>query len=606
MQTQKEKRGFLYCDIAAVVCGLALFSYFFATARLMIGSQDELFYFTVPQRILQGDLFFIHEWHFSQLSLIFNILPYWVYTAVTGGTQGLILCMRYLYIAVDLIFYAYLYVKLRRFRFAGLVSALFFCALFPQAICSGSYYLFSTMAFTALCVLLLVDSPRAGAVKTLFAGVLLACAVLAEPLLIFVFLLYFLLVVLRALSAPRHKLQLIEALANVLNTKTFLLLLAGAFSVFTVFMAYLLFSGTLRRLPEVLPYLLKDTVYTGAGLFNGEKLSDAVGFFGALPLVGLLLSVCACAAYRIMKKKSRTLRFAAFTALCAFAALCYVHAAFSANYMLMVEFHEVPVLFFGPAVCLLCDEKNSRIEALAAAGLLFSFFVDLSSANVLGSGGKIVFIACALRLPVFLRELFAPVPARGKTGKKPARAPVPRAVKALVFAAAGVSCLCFFLWNAGFVYCEGFMKPENVAYAEGEDASLKVTLERGPYKGIVTTEKYAGVYGETLNDLDLLKSLSGGAPVAGPERLLYAYLYLDLPYGVPTAWYPLPNGERYTDYWELYPEKRPAYFYVPMYDTASYEYHAHEKMLEWLSGVVRAEPVEGARGRILKVTGYLP
>ncbi len=61
MKLQKPKKEYFICDLLAVVCGAALFAVLFSTAKRSMGLLDEAFYYTVPQRILQGDRFFIEE-----------------------------------------------------------------------------------------------------------------------------------------------------------------------------------------------------------------------------------------------------------------------------------------------------------------------------------------------------------------------------------------------------------------------------------------------------------------------------------------------------------------------------------------------------------------
>ena len=601
MPETEKKREYLSCDIAAVVCGLALFAFLFLTANRFIGTHDEVFYYTVPQRVLQGDRFLVDEWHLSQLAYIFNILPYWVYCTFAGGTEGLILAMRYVFIAADLLFYAFMYVKLRRFRFAGVCAAALFCGLLPQAICSVSYYTVSTMAFAAICIFLLIDTGSPGAVKSVFAGVLLACAVLAEPLLIFVFGVYFIAVAVREIRL-RRKRPFAEALSFVLNKKTFLRIFAGAFSVFVVFMAYLLFSGTLRALPQVLPYLLKDGNYT-TGLLDGALLLRTIRFYGAVPFAGLCVSLGAAAVYRLMRKKNERLRQVVFAAVCVFAAWCYLHAAFNADFISMVELHEFPLLFWGPAVCLLCNEKNIRAEAVVLAGVLFSVFVDVSSANVLGSGGRIVFLGAALCLPTLWKEIFAARPARQTAKNKQTSAASSKVHKRILCTAAAAFCLIFSLWNLGFVYIEGLFKPQNTGFFEGEDAVLSVKLERGPYKGIVTSARIAEYYEKTLRDMDTLKLLADGKAIALPENIFYAYLYLDQPYGVPSVWC-LSYEAQYADYWKARPEKRPAYIYIPSYDTFFFVPHENMRVIEHLSRYMEYEVTEAEVGLIYRVTGW--
>ncbi len=600
MRLLKQKNGDLICDLLAVVCGAALFTYLFATANRSMGLLDEAFYYTVPQRILQGDRFFIDEWHLTQLAFIFNIIPYRIFTAVSGGTEGLILFMRYFYLGVDLLFYVFMYCRLRRFRFAGLCGALLFCGLLPQGVCSLCYYTVSAMAFASLCLLLMTDPKERGPFSLFVCGVILACGVLAEPLLVFVFLIY--VAATAVCECMRRKRPFLENYAFLLNRKSCLWILLGAAASFAAFMAYLLFSGTLRALPSALPYLRMDEQFTSAGLFDPSRLKDALRFFGALPLAGLGATLAAAVFYALSKKKDPRLRIAVFAAGCLFASACYIRAAYAADFLHTVEFHEAPVLLWGPVPYLLCKKRNSRFGAALASGLLFTLFVDLGSANVLGSGGKLVFLAAALCMPELWKELRA-ASDEGKTNKKKRSEKPSRLPKAVAAAAVAVFCLFFTVWNLGFVYIEGMLKPQDTAFLDEADAGQTQTLTRGPYKGIVTSSLSARYYELTLDDLDRLKAAADGAPVAVPDRLPYAYLYLGLPYAAHSAWVAASYNAQLAAFWQTHPARLPAYLYVPAYNTFSFEPMPKEELLQWIGENLSYRLTEGGAGYILEVTG---
>ena len=114
-----------YFDVCAVILGTLLLLFFLFSVRLGFWSPDEAFFYTVPQRLLNGDRLFLEEWNLTQLSTLFSVIPVWAYTAVTGGTEGLILFMRYVFVAVDMLFYAYMYMKLRPYRLWGFVQEQF-------------------------------------------------------------------------------------------------------------------------------------------------------------------------------------------------------------------------------------------------------------------------------------------------------------------------------------------------------------------------------------------------------------------------------------------------------------------------------------------------
>ena len=79
---------------------LGLTAVFFCwRCRYGFAEADEAFYPTIAYRLTQGDRLLVDEWHMSQLSSVLY-LPVLLYPA-DGGTAGIYLALRYLYVAVQ-------------------------------------------------------------------------------------------------------------------------------------------------------------------------------------------------------------------------------------------------------------------------------------------------------------------------------------------------------------------------------------------------------------------------------------------------------------------------------------------------------------------------
>ncbi len=57
----------VFCIVALVLVLSAVFSHVI---------DDKAFYYTIPQRLLQGDRLLVDEWHPTQLAALFQLLPY--------------------------------------------------------------------------------------------------------------------------------------------------------------------------------------------------------------------------------------------------------------------------------------------------------------------------------------------------------------------------------------------------------------------------------------------------------------------------------------------------------------------------------------------------
>ena len=112
----QDKRLSYASDIAAAVV-FVLFSVLFVSgARYGLQNADESAYYTFCHRLLFGDAPIVNEWSMTQLSFVFQYLPFRLYYAVAGGTEGCILFLRYVCIAGKMLLFAFLYLRLRRYR----------------------------------------------------------------------------------------------------------------------------------------------------------------------------------------------------------------------------------------------------------------------------------------------------------------------------------------------------------------------------------------------------------------------------------------------------------------------------------------------------------
>ena len=627
-------------DYAAVALAAAVFGYLFWAAAGGMGSIDESMYCSLVYRTLAGDRMLIDEWHVSQLSSVLHLLPYWLFTAVTGSTEGVILYLRYLFVAVDLIMYWYLYFRLRRYGVWALLSAALFCTCIPSAILMLNYYTMALHGLAVITCIFFFGPERKSVPVLLFAGLVLSCAVLAEPFLALLYFSWSLLVLLRALSLKKGK-DLLRIYAVVLDGRTWFLTTVGIALTAAVFFAFLFSRSPLCEILKELPELFTDYEYSIGGKKMGNavdfrKIFDALRFFGFLPVVGFLLSV-PCALRRRAKAPERA-RLLLFIAV----AVCFVGSYAVAVYLILTRrvlmwirfvvppiiffyyFQGLPALFFGLDCFLLCDRKDRRIFGFWIVGAAASFFTDLSSELMLGTCAAVTFPAMLISLKTLLSEL-----------RKPSAAPSGAARRASASAVAAC-CLCAFLvWQSIGLYTYGFyhvvedISADTAIDGNGEDLRFRrsgsasflgsaargdcVVLRRGPMKGIRTTARIAGIYNDILTDLDEIKARTKG-PVYVAGLFCYFYLYMDLPIGTYSAWYVEEDSEvRQTRYWELHPERRPSVVYVP-FRTESFRYEPYwtqpgaetwgEEKLAFLKTLCDFETEKGKEGFILWVSEW--
>ncbi len=599
--TQNEYFAF---DVLAAVLGAALVVFLLCTAKYGVSAPDEGYYYTVAHRLSLGEKMIADEWNLAQLVHLMNLLPNLLYIKLTDGTEGLILFMRYLFIAIVAIYYVWLYIKLRRYKGWGVAAAFLFCAVIQQTLLTIAYFTAAPMAALAVC-LILTDGKEHGAFTLLFTGVVMAFGILAEPFLILIFLLWFALTLLREMRVKKG--AAFGDAAGLLRGRVFIWTTAGAVAVFVPYMAYLLLSGSFEGIGAALPYLASGEEY------NSENLIDFSKFIGAAalqsPVFVLGTAACTAAAAAVRFKKSLGLRAKriVFLCACAFLAGGYLYGlihTFSGRdpetWVAFLQYNNFTLMLFSPTLWLLCDKKTPRLFALWLIGVLFSVLVDVSSTVILASGGGLVRTACILQLPVLLRELRDPtVSSKGNEPKKNVLSKGTRAAQSFLAVCAAAA----LLWNGGYFAMETVQKPwEFLFYSEPMDCNLT----KGPWKGLRTNRSVQRFYYDTLEDLDaILAKDPERAPVCVLSLFPFDYLYMNVPYGAYSAWYEYDEPQRLAAYWLLRPKQQPAFIYVPHYDMYSYQRLTDAEINEKLEGLeeyVEGERTEGKAGTIIRVT----
>lgn len=609
MGSIKEKRrtdiGYL---AAAALLGLLLLAFFVFTARLGFNGPDEGFYYTIPLRLLHGERLFAEEWSVTQLSSLFSVIPVWFYTRVTGGTEGLILFMRYLFIASDMLFYVYVCVKLRSYKLWGLMGAFLFCAFVPEAFYAFGYHAVSTGAMLLVCLILLTGQEEKKAASLIFAGIGFACAVLAEPLLIGLYAVY--LAAAAVWFLRRKKRDLPGPADGLLCTRTWFFCTLGAFLVFTAFMALLLFTGSLPQLRRTLPYLFTGDDFGVSTLFDVSDYLNMLRLFGPVGLAGLL--GCAAAAFA---KKQKTLKFK--TGVFLLSAVCFCGCCVCAWKQVLSSDTKLTLMQFGlyfgvlvliafPSWYFLCENRDVRLFRFWLAAVLFSVFVDTSSNVMLGSGGRIALAAAPPLLGALLRELTEAFSAlqRKRDVFHTKRVPA----KKLFRAGAAVFTVCFLLWHGSYILMEGlYPLVEKPDYSFTERVCT-VTLDTGPYKNIKTSPEIADIYGRTLRDMETIVREADGAPLYVGMLAPYLYLSANLPCGDFSVWDVDETPGRRAVYWALFPAQKPGYIYLPDARVTALraemigEDYLLAQMRE-INEIFTFETVRGEGGYILRVTG---
>lgn len=282
--------------------------------------------------------------------------------------------------------------------------------------------------------------------------------------------------------------------------------------------------------------------------------------YGAAPLILMMVSpVLAAVCKRFFPKREAKAAVLIFSCVVILTSVIRAVVMLFSQTDLIVPFLfglNLYVLFFAPVCYILCEKKDRRVFAFwfLAAGVCV--VMDYVSEVTVDYGASLAYFPAIYCFASLLRELRAP---------DGTAAPVGAVRRVLTAAAGAVGCLLV-LWSLFAVGMTFSYKPVEKAYNRSDDRSVSVRLTDGPYKGIATTRRNSEIYGLILSDMDLIREKCGGAFYVA-QNLPYYYLAAERPIGTYSTWYVEKDSvDRLRRYWELHPEKRPEYIYIPFYE----------------------------------------
>lgn len=554
-----EKRK-IYVSVA-VLAGMTLFTFFLCIARFGIKNVDESFYLSIPYRLMNGDSLFTDEWHVSQLSGLLLLLPMKLFLLLTGSADGIILFFRQLYAVIKLIFYGYICYKLRREKYWGIFAAVLFSVFDYLQYAVLNYYTMTAMGAVIVGFILFDPNglkPNRG--KLVFAGIVVACMVLAEPPAALLYFLYAETTLVFFLLRRKKK----NVGAYPFDGNTFWFLTAGIFIVFAVFAVYFLCTVDIGEFAKNFPMLFTDSEYRfgadGGNVLEISAIGEIANLLGIVPL-------CLCAvlffAGTVFVKRRKLPVFVVFTGhLLLFACeLIRMLVKYSVGLEFLIGSTFFPLLFsfFGLACFTLTEKKEKGLLTFWLFVLLLSLPVDIGSACAVFS------CLCVSCIPsvLMIKNFFAECQKRNAEKKYKVRSGKKyiAALTALTLCVSAVSLSCYLYERTEWT------RFEIPAFANASQAS-----EKGPLKGIYTASEMKNNYELALEDLDYIKSVSDGMLYVANLCPWY-YFYTGLDVGTYTAYYVEADGiDRNRAYWELHPEKIPDTVFVPFFDAADYRF----------------------------------
>lgn len=589
--------------VDATACVLFVFFavYYFIRIRYGLTMIDESFYYTLPHRYMLGDRLIVDEWHVSQFSVPLQYLPFKLFYSLTGGTDGVILYFRILFMVCWLCFFAYLYCRLRKFGWAGLAAAAVFPVFVPCTCMTLNYYNMSLMAMALVGTILFIREKHSAFVL-FFCGFVFACGVLAEPLTAFIYFAYSVAVLIVAVKQKKTANESVYSF--VVNKRHWLFLTVGICIAAATFFVFLLSRVSATEIIKAIPEFFTDSEYDfsfAGNLFDFSLFTALIEYFGYIPLIlsGIIfigLIVC-----RKTLKKNRTVIFA-FALVALIVTLFTEYFGGKLNIVQgMVQYQPLPVFVFGLICFFLCEKKDKKLIIFWCFGTVYLLIMDISSECIVGLLSGVANIPGVLFIGQLISELLAE-----KKEREPKKAD---ARFRRIVAIAAVCVLVFGEAAHLFVRTKYLFLEEGAALLQENAAETILVpdrkIEKGPYKGLYTTELVWNHVNAVMDDLDIIKEHTNG-PVYVTALFSWCYLYLDLPYSTYSTWYvDADYKDRMLRWWKLHPDKTPAYVYIPGCNGAAYLPEPKQQQMEYdfITETFDCSIRQGKMGYIVKITG---
>lgn len=497
------------------------------------GGDDEGFYLTIANRLTLGDRLFTDEWHLSQLSSFFLYPFVRLFKAITGGTDGILLASRRLYLVCHSAAAAAVYFRLRKYGAFSVLGSIFFLLFTPFDMMTCSY---NTVAIDALALCGAFAASYEKDADMLLAGVFLAFAVVCCPYLAFAYVLY-------ALVCCAYKLLYRKCgkaffSFRPFSPKALCLVTAGAGLVFILFLVFLLSHTSVREIAESLTGLFSDPEHPSYSVFYMLK-HYIYCIVTSHPYALIPIGIYALSLAVLALDKNRKRHALTYFALSAAASVLWL--ALFVPELIEKNFNGImlPLLPMGFTAYLLLEHKpRALFDFVFLLGIIYSVCVCSTSNmgyDILSIGFSAVNIANLIFTGMLLKE---------HAGRK--------VYSAIAFIPTAL--LCVLMLTVKINHC----------FWDAAPAELDAMLDAGPAKGIVTNAYFKNSYDSINADMAEYKGEDGNILIYSQQA--WEYLVPDMPYASFSAW--LSGLDEKTDarlelYFSMNPQKTPEHIYIP-------------------------------------------
>lgn len=526
-----------------------------------ISTPDESFYLTIPYRIILGDSLLIDEWHASQLSSFILYLPMKLFITLTGGTDGIVLFFRCLFVLCQTLVAVFTYAKIKKYgTFPAIISALLFLTYVTEQVHMLDYYTMTLMGFQVSGLLLLTDE-KLTRPKLIFIGIVFAFTVTAQPFNSAVYFIYCGFVLFFLFF--RKKKDFSAFTKRILDYKAWLYITAGIVISAIIFMIFMLSQASLSEIIANIGNLFSGQDHNlpfsqeaDSDMFSYKTIIVTLFSFAPVSFCISLLTVILVICDRKRREHKNFWLYVCLTVMAVYTVALVLSTFKNPSAAL---FRPYPLFIMTLPVLLIKKELNRELFSVWLMGIFYTLFLGIIS-QALDYVGAIGFVLSNTALMPAIKELSDEIKAENKINKKIKNKKSSLSLTAFITTAA-VCCLVILTGGvAEFI-------DDVTALSLGRTfEKSEVTVSSGPLKGIKTSKTKLIEYEKISEDIDTIKeNTDGKVLVAG--LIPWTYFCFDTPPATFTTWYIGNELYMFESYYED-EEHRPQCIYIP--DTSFY------------------------------------
>lgn len=514
---------------------LLLFSVFVWRQFYGFNKNDEIFYISTVYRFFQGDAMLIDEWNNVQLFAFVTYPLFCLIRLFQDTNEGIVLIFRISYLVFQVLAASYCFCRMKRFGCIRILTALFYFVTTPYNI-NGLSYNTLAFGFVLLTLVTLACKEKFRFYDFILTGIFIAGAVLANPYVIVLFLIYSA----ACVTAFFYYRRRWTDAPSVLQIRNYLLVCLGAFLIFILFILFIFSRGNVKEILECITYIVMDSERKKSFWEKFLKYFIRIHrYYRILVYVTAVLLVM----WIVDRKKKAAPSF--YLLLISVTAVPYIlYYGFFWD-MVGINYVLIPLAFPGFIAYLVSEQKDQRMFFFwYLPGLFYTLLahfatntgiLTVSASYMIVSAASIIFIWNAVK----------------EQGK-----------------------IIWLYWLTGLLLTVQFMACiyQRILFVWGDEHLPLLTQEltEGPLKGIHTSAENEALYQDALQDMEDL-SLTAEDKLFVTGIAPWMYLNTEAECAAYSTWETLETDPLIPVYYEIRREKLP---------TVVYCYESDESILE--------------------------